>query len=444
LQLDEAVAQGVLWINSSGNTALSHYRGKFTDTDGNGYHEFYQGDEIMGFMTPGPVGIALNWDDWENGTQDFDMYIFDEESNLIASSENTQNGPDSGAFEVVYYQFEREVPYYVVIKKVRADRDVTFDLLMNDGILEYYSPEYSLSPPADAFGAFTVGATKWENDQLEDYSSQGPTDDGRIKPDISAPTGVSSAAYGDTWVGTSASCPHVTGAAALVMQAFPEYSPDQVKEFLINRAIDLGSSGADNQTGYGRLWLGDPVESAGVEPLPTAVEPTEVSQPTEVAIKGPAATSKPTSTPDLEKQPGGSADKIDLTGMLIFLACVGLPGLLGLAGIGILGAVFFTMRSRNGQRTSSYAGWREPGQPTPAMPPEPRPAPAAEASPLMERACPNCGKLHQPGTKFCTKCGYELTQELPAKAVGPQFCSKCGSALRSDSKFCPNCGHKIR
>ena len=34
----------------------------------------------------------------------------------------------------------------------------------------------------------TVGAVDWRGNALKPYSSQGPTDDGRLKPDIFAPT----------------------------------------------------------------------------------------------------------------------------------------------------------------------------------------------------------------------------------------------------------------
>ena len=46
----------------------------------------------------------------------------------------------------------------------------------------------SIPTPGDAAGAIAVGAADWRGNALKSYSSQGPTDDGRLKPDIVAPT----------------------------------------------------------------------------------------------------------------------------------------------------------------------------------------------------------------------------------------------------------------
>ena len=110
-----------------------------------------------------------------------------------------------------------------------------------------------------------VGALCWQSRQLEPYSSQGPTIDGRIKPDIVGHDSVSSATYGtfnggcpSAFAGTSASSPEVAGAAALVKQAYPKFGPDQIKELLMRSARDLGAPGLDSVYGAGELQLPKP------------------------------------------------------------------------------------------------------------------------------------------------------------------------------------------
>jgi minor extracellular serine protease Vpr len=83
---------------------------------------------------------------------------------------------------------------------------------------------------------------------LSDYSSAGPrTGDGALKPDILAPgDGVKSAGVGlgtggVRFSGTSMAAPFVAGAAALVRQAHPAWSPEQVKAALMNTAQASGS-----------------------------------------------------------------------------------------------------------------------------------------------------------------------------------------------------------
>ncbi|MCZ7553090.1 MAG: hypothetical protein B6D39_01025 [Anaerolineae bacterium UTCFX2] len=447
VMVDKVFDQGILWINSSGNTGYTHYRGAFTDTDDDGYHEFAPGDEYLGFSPAGAATLALNWDDWDSGTQDYDMYVLDNDGNEIASSTDAQTGPGSDAGEFIYYEFTDEGPYYLMIYKADADRAVTFDFFLRDGVIEYYNPESSVNTPGDARGAFTVGATDWQTGELADYSSRGPTEDGRLKPDIVAPSNVSSAAYGETWIGTSASCPHVAGAAALVMQAYPDFSPQEVRDFFTSRATEMGQPGPDNDTGYGYLYLGDPPEGVVTAPEPAPTQVVQAPPPTEPGLK-PTSTSRPTATPKLEEKPkSAGVDSSSTPVILLLLGCVVLPGFLGLGGIGLFAAVVFTRRSKS--RKSSDLDdrqyWDAPDQSF-TLPPaySPGPQPAAGTS------CPNCGKQNQPEARFCTNCGFDMRPAEPPVLAVPSrrreknFCTNCGGPLRPNSRFCPKCGQPIK
>jgi subtilisin/minor extracellular protease Epr len=57
--------------------------------------------------------------------------------------------------------------------------------------------------------------------------------------------------YYDYLDGTSMAAPHVTGTAALVIAAHPEWSDSQVRARLVSAAIDLGAAGRDSLFGYG-------------------------------------------------------------------------------------------------------------------------------------------------------------------------------------------------
>lgn len=56
--------------------------------------------------------------------------------------------------------------------------------------------------------------------------------------------------YG-AWDGTSVAAPHITGVAALVWSHFPECSPYNIRDALVNSALDLGDAGQDNYFGHG-------------------------------------------------------------------------------------------------------------------------------------------------------------------------------------------------
>jgi autotransporter-associated beta strand protein len=59
-----------------------------------------------------------------------------------------------------------------------------------------------------------------------------------------------------SWRGTSLAAPQVSGAAALVWQAFPYFNNDLIRQTLLGTARDLGAPGVDPVYGYGSLDVG--------------------------------------------------------------------------------------------------------------------------------------------------------------------------------------------
>ncbi len=129
-------------------------------------------------------------------------------------------------------------------------------------------------------------------DAIAWFSSRGPTPDLRLKPDVVAPgVTINSAGLGEGLglerylgfgmaSGTSMAAPHVAGAAALLRQLHPDWTPDQIKSALMTTAKIEGfspeSSGAISSIldyGAGRIDLtraGDPgvtldIPSIGME-----------------------------------------------------------------------------------------------------------------------------------------------------------------------------------
>jgi serine protease AprX len=120
----------------------------------------------------------------------------------------------------------------------------------------------TVGTPGAAAGALTVGAmadTAELGFSQAVFSSRGPTADGRIKPDISAPgVRITSAQHGTTsgyvtFDGTSMATPFVAGVALLMRDHSAALTPQQVKNAMTSTAIDWGKTGVDSDHGAGRL-----------------------------------------------------------------------------------------------------------------------------------------------------------------------------------------------
>jgi hypothetical protein len=272
-----SIASGTQWAIAAGNEADAHWTGLWSDPDADGWLNFSGTDEsnAVALYAGEAMWIEMKWtDSWPAGCRDYDLLIYDSSNNLVAYSWNVQDcfsaPPVEGGLFVAPYDdiFHVTIPRYSATGTPRFHLYWTmYPLYLPWPTLQYVVASRSLSIPADNPNAMSVGAVPWSSPStIEPFSSQGPTEDGRIKPDLVAPDYVSGATYGPSgFPGTSAASPHVAGAAALVKEEYPGYSPAQIKIFLEDRAVDLGAAGKDNVYGSGRLDLGDPpiVDSDG-------------------------------------------------------------------------------------------------------------------------------------------------------------------------------------
>jgi subtilisin family serine protease len=149
----------------------------------------------------------------------------------------------------------------------------------------------TIASPSTAKNTISVGAINSNDNSITGFTSFGPSDDGRLKPDIVAPGcqnggdgGITSPSFRDSpppvlpgvvpnngnldpgetqnayvvKCGTSMATPVAAGAAALLVQQWRSTRPARplghtVKAILVHTATDLGNAGPDFRFGWGAL-----------------------------------------------------------------------------------------------------------------------------------------------------------------------------------------------
>jgi hypothetical protein len=306
--LDGAVAGGALFVASAGNNGQTTWTSPSSDTNSNGWVEFEGADERneVSLSTGQVIRVAVRW---PSASSDYDLLLFEGET-IVASSEDLQSSTRD-PLEILDFESPAGGIYDVAIWHDAGPETTSLRLQLNGAeSFAYHTTAGSLPTPADSRnpGMVTVGAVRYDSPTvIEPYSSQGPTLDGRVKPDLvaadCAPTTID-----DRFCGTSQSAPFVTGAAALLLEDDPSLTPATLAALLRQRAVPLGSPVPNNVFGNGRLSLGPipegiPAAAAFVAPPAsgTAAGPL-LGQPTvavvdadgRVTATGPGATMQAT------------------------------------------------------------------------------------------------------------------------------------------------------
>ncbi len=213
------------------------------------------------------------------GASPTDMAVFAESNGAVISS-NSWGAAVNGAYDdfaQMYDALTRDANPYI-----NGTQPILFVFAAgNEG-----PSSQTISSPGSAKNVLTVGACGNDrfgdtHEMIADFSSRGPTEDGRIKPDVVAPgtwvasalSQAASAGWGwgniNRWYewcgGTSQATPHGAGSAAIFVQYYEglygkKPSPSMIKAALIVSAVDLTGTDAEdpipnNNEGWGMICL---------------------------------------------------------------------------------------------------------------------------------------------------------------------------------------------
>ncbi|MGD8348010.1 MAG: PKD domain-containing protein [Gammaproteobacteria bacterium] len=285
-------------------------------------HDFDPGPGVDQYMSVTvPIGsvltVALQWDQPFGGPgakNDHDVVLLDQTGGVYFEISANDNVVTGEGWEVLQFDNNEFVGYGTSFNLIITYDDVdSIDppatlmkmIVFGSGntINEFRTDSSTLFGHANAAGAAAVGAAFFAYTpafgiappMLEPYSSRGGTPilfaaNGsplgapvtRLKPEMTAVDGVNTTfffndTYGndgiDDFFGTSAAAPHAAGIAALLLQAHPGATPQQINAALTGSAIDMDLAGFDHDSGYGLIQADAAIaalQAAGGNELPVA------------------------------------------------------------------------------------------------------------------------------------------------------------------------------
>jgi hypothetical protein len=335
--VNDVIADGALYFSSAGNEGntldgtAGNYEGDFVDSGrqagkfAGAAHDFDPGAGVQVFEPLSPassanVPVTLFWADPLGGAaNDFDLYLFDASSNVVAFSQDVQDGDDDPYERLFTPRAGGSGLRLAVVRYSGADRYFQLSALRGrfkdseDGLLAHVTPgvtrghsaavnafstaaapafgplPFSLEPgdPPNPIGPFPEAFTARQ--LPERFTSDGPrrvffNADGtpitpgdfsstggavRQKPDITAADGVSTSLVGfRPFFGTSAAAPHAAAIAGLVLSGNPGAGTADLREAFAATALDLVPDGVDGRSGHGVIRADRALEYTGATPQP--------------------------------------------------------------------------------------------------------------------------------------------------------------------------------
>ncbi len=278
-RVEEILGNETPLVVAAGNFAQSHWQADYGDTDSDGTHDFDPRAEMLELkLTNGRFyNFMVSWNDWGgNPRTDLDVEIYNAAGELLLDrrgrpyASRSVQGPSEFADPVERIRgFKPMYPgtrsYYIRVFQKRntpdpAQRNTNFELYVSP------PPEGGLPVPVGA-SSLAAGLATTDSKLVIpigandlSHSSQGPTNDGRIRPDFSA-NGVVDLG-GARIRGTSFATPRVAAALSLVFSRHPDWTVEDAYDFLRRFAVQPdGSAGKNDRFGWGQLDLDAVVEA---------------------------------------------------------------------------------------------------------------------------------------------------------------------------------------
>ncbi len=317
--VNEVTASGALYFSSAGNSGnllnntSNIWEGDFKDggnsfgplpIDAGRIHDFGNGRVTNQITASTSFPVTLQWSDPLGGSgNDYDLYILNNAAtSILAASLNFQQGKEDpleivgaqpAGRRIVVAKYSGENRFIQVVatrgRLAIATQGGTFGHSAGAGALSVAASPASLpiGPPPNPVGPFPNPFNSAS--KVEVFSSDGPrrlffradatpftpgdllSTGGilRQKPNITAADGTTVTGVGlfpTPFFGTSAAAPHAAAIAALLKSSNPAFTSVQIRNALVNSAIDIELPGVDAVSGSGIVMATNAAVALGLVP----------------------------------------------------------------------------------------------------------------------------------------------------------------------------------
>lgn len=318
--VNDVTASGAMFFSSAGNSGnllkgtSGVWEGDFKDgggtfaplpIDAGRIHDFGNNQLSNQLTVSTPFPVILQWSDpLGAAVNDYDLYVVNSTgTQLLAASVDVQDGTQD-PFEIVLPQAAgRRI---VIARYSGEDRFLHLNTnrgrlaVATDGQLHGHASGaealavaatpafFAIGPAPNPTGPFPGFFSSSSRVQL--FTSDGPRRlffraDGspftpgnvlasggvlRQKPEITAADGVSVTGVGffpTLFFGTSAAAPHAAAIAAILKSGNPSLTPSQIRQAMINTAIDIEQPGVDVLSGAGIVMPLNSAQPLGIQPM---------------------------------------------------------------------------------------------------------------------------------------------------------------------------------
>lgn len=254
-------------VVAAGNFAQSHWESVYSDANDDGAHNFTATNSYLDLKLRAgqPYNFLLSWADWGQPRMDLDLQIL---------GPNGEPLYDNYGREYASRNLQRNAQFVEPIERIRAfmplypgTSDYRVQITSNSSDREKDSLAFELyvyPPPEQSFprsnpGSSLASGLATTNSDLVvpvaaigfKHSSQGPTNDGRIKPDFA--TSGTIELDGRRYEGTSFATPRVAAILSNILARNPSWTVAKSIAFLRSYALPPDGSDKDNVLGWGTI-----------------------------------------------------------------------------------------------------------------------------------------------------------------------------------------------